>query len=89
MTPWTGDQPVARPLPEHRTAQTQNEHRRTYILRVGFEHTIPAFERAKTVHALDRGATVIGQWLHYLLNIIKTSLRFGVNKMRIAFSHLT
>jgi hypothetical protein len=28
--------------------------------RVGFEATIPAFERAKTVHALDRAATVIG-----------------------------
>jgi hypothetical protein len=27
---------------------------------VGFELTIPAFERAKTVHALDRAATVIG-----------------------------
>jgi hypothetical protein len=24
-TPWTGDQPVARPLPTHRTAQTQNK----------------------------------------------------------------
>jgi hypothetical protein len=23
-TPWTGDQPVARPLPTHRTTQTQN-----------------------------------------------------------------
>jgi hypothetical protein len=28
--------------------------------RVGFEPKIPAFERAKTVHALDRAATVIG-----------------------------
>jgi hypothetical protein len=28
--------------------------------RVGFEPTIPAFERAKTVHALDRAAAVIG-----------------------------
>jgi hypothetical protein len=28
--------------------------------RVGFEPTIPAFERAKTVHALDGAATVIG-----------------------------
>jgi hypothetical protein len=28
--------------------------------RVGFEPTIPVFERAKTVHALDRAATVIG-----------------------------
>jgi hypothetical protein len=28
---------------------------------VGFEPTIPAFERAKTVHALDRAAIVIGR----------------------------
>jgi hypothetical protein len=28
--------------------------------RVGFEPTIPAFERAKTVRALDSGGTVIG-----------------------------
>jgi hypothetical protein len=27
---------------------------------VGFELTIQAFEREKTVHALDRAATVIG-----------------------------
>jgi hypothetical protein len=25
MTPWTGDQPLARPLPTHRTTQTQNK----------------------------------------------------------------
>jgi hypothetical protein len=31
---------------------------------VGFEPTIPASERAKTVHALDRAATVISQYLH-------------------------
>jgi hypothetical protein len=28
--------------------------------RFGFEPTIPVFERAKTVHALDRAATAIG-----------------------------
>jgi hypothetical protein len=28
--------------------------------RVGFEHRIPVFEREKTVHALDRAATVVG-----------------------------
>jgi hypothetical protein len=28
--------------------------------RVGFEPTIPAFQRTKTVHALDSAATVIG-----------------------------
>jgi hypothetical protein len=27
---------------------------------MGFELTIPVFERAKTFHALDRAATVIG-----------------------------
>jgi hypothetical protein len=31
---------------------------------VGFEPTIPASERAKTVHALNRSATVTGS--HYL-----------------------
>jgi hypothetical protein len=34
--------------------------------RVGFEPTIPALERAKTVHALDRAANVIGP--EYYLN---------------------
>jgi hypothetical protein len=28
---------------------------------VGFEHMTPVFERAKTFHALDRAAIVIGQ----------------------------
>jgi hypothetical protein len=28
--------------------------------RVGFESTIPVFERAKIIHALDRAATVNG-----------------------------
>jgi hypothetical protein len=28
---------------------------------VGFEPTVPASERAKTVHALDRSATVTGE----------------------------
>jgi hypothetical protein len=38
----------------HRTTQTQNR------CWVGFEPTIPVFEQAKTVHVLDRAATVIG-----------------------------
>jgi hypothetical protein len=59
-TPWTGDQPVARPLPTHRTTQTQNKRTQTSMSRVGFEPTIPVFGRAKTVHALDCAASVIG-----------------------------
>jgi hypothetical protein len=34
---------------------------------VGFEHTIPASERAKTVHTLDRSATVTGSVKELLL----------------------
>jgi hypothetical protein len=44
----------------HRTAQTQNELRQTSMPWVVFEPTIPVFERAKTVYALDHVATVIG-----------------------------
>jgi hypothetical protein len=52
-TPWTGDQPFAKPLPTHRTAQTQNKRTQTSITQVGFEPTTPVFELAKTVHALN------------------------------------
>jgi hypothetical protein len=60
MTPWAGDQPVGRPLPTHRTTRTQNKRTQTYMLRVGFEPMTPVFQRAKTVHALDRAGTMIG-----------------------------
>jgi hypothetical protein len=46
MTPWTGDQPVARPLPIHRRTQTQNKSTQTSIRWVGFEPTTLTFERA-------------------------------------------
>jgi hypothetical protein len=58
-TSWTGDQPVARPFPAHRTARTQNKRIQTTMRQVRFEPTIPAFERAKKVYAPDRAATVI------------------------------
>jgi hypothetical protein len=57
-TPWTGDQPVARTL----SAQLQNKRTQTSMAQV--------FERAKTVHALDRAATEIGFifFYYYLFN---------------------
>jgi hypothetical protein len=58
-TPRTGDQPVTRPLPTHRTTQRQNKRTQTSMPRMGFEHTIPASERAKTVHALAQAAITI------------------------------
>jgi hypothetical protein len=51
-----GDHPVPRSLPMHKT--TQNIH---YIYASNWIRTHdPVFERAKTVHALDRAATMIG-----------------------------
>jgi hypothetical protein len=44
----------------HRTTQTQKKHEETFMPRMGFEPTIPVFERAKAFYALDRAAAVIG-----------------------------
>jgi hypothetical protein len=57
-TPWTRDHPVARPLPTHRRTQRINAN--AHYALVGLEPTIPAFNGAKTVHALERAVTVIG-----------------------------
>jgi hypothetical protein len=56
-TIWKGEQLVTRPLPIHRT---QNKRTQTSMPRMGFEPKIPVCELAKSVHALDRVATVIG-----------------------------
>jgi hypothetical protein len=56
-TPWTSDQPVARSLRKHRINTYTHQ---TYMPLMGFESMIPGSERAKTVHALHRTATVIG-----------------------------
>jgi hypothetical protein len=50
-TPWTRDQPIAMSLPTHMTAQKQNKRKKIFMPGVGFEPTIPALERAKTLHA--------------------------------------
>jgi hypothetical protein len=55
LGPWTRDQPVARPLPTHRTTQTQYKRTQTSMLRVEFEPTNPVFE-----WALGRATTVTG-----------------------------
>jgi hypothetical protein len=44
---------------QHRTIQTQSNRRRTSMLRVGYKATIPKFERANIVYALDRPATLM------------------------------
>jgi hypothetical protein len=70
----------------HRTTQTPNESRQTFIPRVGFEPMIPVFERAKTFHALYRAATVIGFlqivffiFLYFFCELLNSTQRFLSN----------
>jgi hypothetical protein len=46
-----------------KTTQTQKTRGQTSMPRVGFELTIPMFERAKTFRALDCATTVIGRYV--------------------------
>jgi hypothetical protein len=55
--------PSARPLPKHRTTQTQNKRIHTPNIRM--LSGIRTHERAKTVHALDPAATVTGSESDY------------------------
>jgi hypothetical protein len=47
----------------HREHHNQNKGKQTSMPRVGFEPTIPAFERTERVYVLDRAVTVIGYYL--------------------------
>jgi hypothetical protein len=66
-----GNQPVARPLPAHRTTQTQNKRTQTSMPQVEFEPMILVFVRAKTVHALGRAVTVIGDDYVYSVQFVE------------------
>jgi hypothetical protein len=52
---------------------------RTSMCQVGFEPTIPVFERAKTVHASDRAATVIGLTTLPTVQILQRQVRMNGN----------
>lgn len=54
--------PSPRSLPTHRTTPTQKKLWRKYMPGVGFELTIPLFERAKKFLATDRAAAVMGSF---------------------------
>jgi hypothetical protein len=59
-TPWAVDQPVARPQPTHDNTNAEGTQIQSSMPCVGFELTIPSFERAKTFHVLDRATTMMG-----------------------------
>jgi hypothetical protein len=76
--PLTSDQLVARPLAKHSTTQAHNRHTyQTSMPCVGFELTIPASDRAKTVHTLDRSTTLTGKYDIHTYN----SNRFIINNL--------
>jgi hypothetical protein len=58
---------------------------------VGFEPTITASERTKTVHALDRSATVTGALIHYYYPyfIFVKNLLLSKNSDEINITHLS
>jgi hypothetical protein len=70
-TPWTGDQPVARPPPTHTTTQTQNIHTQTYIRT--HDSSVPAGE--------DHAATVIAYLLAHSLLLWISFARYTVEKL--------
>jgi hypothetical protein len=78
-TPWTGDQPVARPLPTNRATETQNKCIQTLVPRVEFENTTPAFRRVMAVRASDREATVISGYL--CMHVLSSSLCAGIQSL--------
>jgi hypothetical protein len=56
--------------------KSPNKGTQTFIPWVGFEPTIPAFERAKTIHALDRATNVI-------CALINFRFRYSINTVYI------
>jgi hypothetical protein len=85
-TPWTSDQSVAKLLPAYRTEQTQDKRTQTSMPQVGFEPTIPVFERAKNsctntfVLVLQDGmGTEECWWLHlFLFNPVRIFVQIVV-----------
>jgi hypothetical protein len=72
--PWSFTQSVG--FLGQEISQSQGRYLHTGQHQVGFEPTIPVFEWAKTVHALDSAATVIGLCKRYSFQIMTCGLHF-------------
>jgi hypothetical protein len=80
-TPCTRDQPVARPIPTRKTAQTQIKRTQASMPREGLEPTIPVFEQEKTVYALYCVVTVIGALYISLVSKLSSLLSLRTSKL--------
>jgi hypothetical protein len=54
----------------HTWQHKQNKYTHTSVTQMGFEPTMPLFQRVKTVCVLDRSAAVIGRWQIYWTSFI-------------------
>jgi hypothetical protein len=68
----------------HTEQHRQNKRTRISMPRVRFEPTTPVFERAKTVHALHRAATVIGNWSCYRCLLFSTTTQERNRKINVS-----
>jgi hypothetical protein len=77
-TPWTKDQPVARPRPTHRTVQTHNKRTQTSVPRVGFEPMTQCSSRRRqfrpwTARPLWSAAGAFTNFINNWINILAKS----------------
>jgi hypothetical protein len=68
-TPCTGDQPVARPLPTHRTTHTIKPHNTDNHTLSGIRTHNPSIRASENSSSLDRAATVVGCSIMQAYNI--------------------
>jgi hypothetical protein len=71
-TSWTSDQPITRPLPTHRTTQTQNKSILRHPCLEWDSNPWSQRSSERRQHALDRAATVIGaSFFQYTFNDVQ------------------
>jgi hypothetical protein len=73
------------PSQGHYLHREQQKHRQTSVRWVEFEPTIPMLERAKTVHALDGAATMLGYSTRWLALISHTL--YKLDALMLIFIH--
>jgi hypothetical protein len=56
---------------------------KTYMPRLRIEHRTPAFEEAKTIHNIDRAATVIGKIYMHVTNTLYLNAKYVKIAQRI------